>query len=548
MVVGAVLSRYNLALVDRERCTGEVRMKGKRLMIVATFVTLAACQSSLSITTDTEADGIEDPVDDDVAIDVPSEPDGLDVPDDPDGPDVPDGPDGLDAPDVTDVPEDPPTEIGAPCEESGECDDGLFCNGTEYCHPTGVCRRTPTPDCDDGADCTVDWCDDALGCVNALDLTECNDHDPCTVDGCSAALNDCTHVPVDCDDGVNCSADLCDPLTGGCMHEFGDMACDDSDPCTVDTCNLAADACHNDLMDADGDGWAPASCGGDDCNDTDPMVHPSATDTCGDGVDQDCDGMDGLTGSCDCPVDITAPTTITGNTTGMPSVLDGSCVYYTGSNEVVHRLVLTTAMDLTFDTWGSGLWPAVYVLDGDCSGAELGCGDYYDGAFDLSLGPGTYYVIVDGYSGSYAGAFTLDISETVPVTVIPVTGNNTCAAAFEITADGAYGGSNATSGNSDRGTCGGSSGSGNDVWFTFTLTAASYVVLDTSGSTYDTVLSIRAGTCDGTELGCDDDSGDGLTGMLAMNLTAGTYYVLVDAWGSSSTYMGNYILDVDGII
>ena len=44
--------------------------------------------------------------------------------------------------------------------------------------------------------------------------------------------------------------------------------------------------------DADGDGHDKASCGGDDCDDTDASVFPRAGDTYGDGVDGDCDGMD----------------------------------------------------------------------------------------------------------------------------------------------------------------------------------------------------------------------------------------------------------------
>lgn len=44
--------------------------------------------------------------------------------------------------------------------------------------------------------------------------------------------------------------------------------------------------------DADGDGFLSAVCGGDDCNDLEPLVHPGAAEVCGDGLDQDCSGGD----------------------------------------------------------------------------------------------------------------------------------------------------------------------------------------------------------------------------------------------------------------
>jgi len=53
------------------------------------------------------------------------------------------------------------------------------------------------------------------------------------------------------------------------------------------------------VPDADGDGYNRPPCGGNDCNDANPAIHPGAPEICGDGIDQDCDGKDL---SCTCPV------------------------------------------------------------------------------------------------------------------------------------------------------------------------------------------------------------------------------------------------------
>jgi hypothetical protein len=43
--------------------------------------------------------------------------------------------------------------------------------------------------------------------------------------------------------------------------------------------------------DADSDGYNSPSCGGNDCNDSDPSINPGAIEVCDDGVDNDCDGL-----------------------------------------------------------------------------------------------------------------------------------------------------------------------------------------------------------------------------------------------------------------
>ena len=42
--------------------------------------------------------------------------------------------------------------------------------------------------------------------------------------------------------------------------------------------------------DADSDGFTSDICGGPDCNDVDPSIHPGAGESCSSGVDDDCDG------------------------------------------------------------------------------------------------------------------------------------------------------------------------------------------------------------------------------------------------------------------
>ncbi len=79
-----------------------------------------------------------------------------------------------------------------------------------------------------------------------------------------------------------------------------EKSCDDGEACTTDTCDAATGTCGHEWVtpDLDGDGHhAPlaghkagdmGSCG-DDCDDTDPTVHPGATDTCA--KDKNCDGI-----------------------------------------------------------------------------------------------------------------------------------------------------------------------------------------------------------------------------------------------------------------
>jgi len=91
--------------------------------------------------------------------------------------------------------------------------------------------------CDDGNECTTDVCGADSGCSHQqLDGGECKDGDACTVgDHCEAGQ--CLGNPVLCDDENPCTDDSCDG-TGGCLFESNAAGCDDGNPCTVgDTCS-----------------------------------------------------------------------------------------------------------------------------------------------------------------------------------------------------------------------------------------------------------------------------------------------------------------------
>jgi hypothetical protein len=81
--------------------------------------------------------------------------------------------------------------------------------------------------------------------------------------------------------------------------------------------------------------------------------------------------------------------------------------------------------------------------------------------------------------------------------------------------------------------------------YSFTLAGGSDVFLTTVGSSIDTVLYMRSGSCTGTEVGCRDDYATGVTGgVLSLdNLGAGTYYVFVD--GKTAGALGTFRLEVN---
>lgn len=128
-------------------------------------------------------------------------------------------------------------------------------------------------------------CDENPGCDDAID---------CTNDFCNAGTGDCEHEPRD----ERCGGQRCVPGQGceaprDCTD---DVDCDDGTGCNEASC--VDDRCEVRPIDADGDEFP--RCGGD-CDDGAGAVNPDEEEVCGDGLDNDCNGViDDVGDPCDC--------------------------------------------------------------------------------------------------------------------------------------------------------------------------------------------------------------------------------------------------------
>lgn len=184
----------------------------------------------------------------------------------------------------------------------------------------------------------------------------------------------------------------------------------------------------------------------------------------------------------------------------------------------------------------------------DASAAQLSCGKTAATHRERirNLSAGDYFLIVE--SADPAG-FSVELQPLPRTMPVPVGGNDTCATAVDIPADGGlFSGDTLGMINDYEATCG-SGARSSDATFRVVLTQTSRVVASLE-AVFDTVLyRYRDGgqgplVCAERGVDCNDDGGSGsLNSLLDETLEPGNYYYVVDGFNENN--QGRYLLDVN---
>ncbi len=391
-------------------------------------------------------------------------------------------------------------------EDGGEMDaatpDGGIPDGARLCETD--------EECDDGVFCTRNICDPVGYCRNPVD-------------------------PAVCDDGVFCNGvEQCDPIRG-CVPGPPET-CNDSDVCTIDSCDEEGKTCRQAPRDFDGDGEVDWHCEdgsgeeGTDCDDRDPTRGSTLAEICMDGIDNDCDGdVDEDTAedpcgrpahdACDDPLDVSAGGSFLVSNVGARADYSLTCGG-SGRRDVVLELTLAEPKDVSIEADGEGVTAVALRTTCDDRTAEIDCSDGFPGRVRTrSLDAGTYFVIV---TDSGVGEIVVDV-DIADATDPPT--NESCADPIDVSAGGSFTGSTVDVNDDVSTACG--FGAAPDLVYSFTTTEAKDVRIGLSSPTGDTMsFAVRSACADaGTTLRCVRGNP---AGTILHELPAGTYYVIAE--------------------
>jgi hypothetical protein len=204
-------------------------------------------------------------------------------------------------------------------------------------------------ECDDGVPCTQDVCDpDARRCRNLPIHSRCDDGLFCTGDERCDVFMGCVTTPRNCADPISCTVDTCNETTKSCVRTPNDSLCPVSHGCDAMLGCQARAIAHTqfDLYEIRLPSGVATKIGPTTGTLTDVALHPSGT-LYGVRFDGLCE-IDLKTGSCTTPV-----RSLTGNPVGLDFSPDGTL--YGAAGSTVYSINRTTGMTTNVVSFPTGM-------------------------------------------------------------------------------------------------------------------------------------------------------------------------------------------------
>jgi len=404
-----------------------------------------------------------------------------------------------------------------------------------------VCSRSSQ--CDDGVDCTQDICADDGRCVNVPNPTACDDEVYCNgVEQCDARRGCIAGTPIACNDNYTCTIDRCDEETKTCQHTPRDFD-GDGDP----DIRCRGPAC-GDAGVAEPDTGVETACWrGGDCDDTNPRINGRLPEICGDGIDNNCNGMvdNAEPGgcrrpphdNCDDALDVSQGgrfvVSLGGTSGDFPLRCAGNAML---QRDVVLRLRLSEPRDLAVTAQASTN-AAVYLQIQSTCGAAMGtavreCVLGFPTTYRARALPAGEYFIILGATGTVATMADIEVNIGLTAATEAPT-NQTCATPLDIPPQGGTVRGSLVGVTDDVLTrCGGTNP---DVIYRITLPEARDLTARLTGGRNEFLQVSLLDSCtrSAPSLRCANGAP---AQFLARSLAAGTYFLVVEGSRTASDF------------